>query len=294
MSDTAALVRSYADFSPILAKFIPWSGDVPDCFRATHAGSFVRKSFHGPYDDMRAGPAKFQQPSFPPINEEFFEWVDLYEAIDGANGSFCMVEVGAGYGRWLVAAACAVRRHRPMPIKLVGIEAEGAHFTMMGQHFRDNGLDPSDHWLIKAACNGDGRDVYFAVGASTEWFGQAIVSESFKMAQFPEARSIKMQAITLQEILGELSHVDLMILDVQGTEAELVEAAIIPMTEKVRRLHIGTHGHDLEERIRIALRQAGWRCCNDFPCQSTVETNYGQINFGDGLQTWINLALPAK
>jgi len=290
-ADTSAPSRSYADFSPILAKFRPWSGNVPAGFRATPAGSLIRRSFHEQYDDTQTGPSQFQSPPFPGINEEFFEWVDLYESIDAAAGSFCMIELGAGYGRWLVAAACALKRYRAMPMKLVGVEAEGAHFSMMGQHFRDNELDPADHWLIEAACNGDGRDVFFAVGSSTEWYGQAIVNESFKMARYPEARSIKMPAVTLQEILGSLSRVDLIDMDVQGAEAEIVEAAIVAMTEKVRRVHIGTHGHDLEERIRSTFKKAGWRCCNDFPCQSKVETDYGEITFGDGVQTWINLSL---
>lgn len=292
VSETAAPLRAYADFSSILAKFAPWSGDVSHGFTATPAGSLIRKSFHGNFDDTQPGPSQYQTPPFPGINEEFFEWVDLYEAIDAANGSFCMVEIGAGYGRWLVAAACALKRHRPMPIKLVGIEAEGAHFAMLGQHFRDNGLDPADHWLIEAACNGDGRDVFFAVGSPTEWYGQAIVNEAFKMARYPDAHSIKMPAITLQEILGSLSRVDLIDMDVQGAEAEIIEAAIVSMTEKVRRVHIGTHGHDLEERIRTTFRQAGWRCCNDYPCLSKVETDYGEISFGDGVQTWINLSMP--
>lgn len=247
-------------------------------------------SFVEAYHDGFAGPGKFQRLQFPAINEEFFEWIDLYEAVDAANGSFCMIEIGAGFGRWLVAAACAIRRHRPMPMKLVGIEAEGTHFAMMEQHFRDNGLDPAEHWLIEAACNGDGRDVFFAVGSAVEWYGQAIVGgEAFKMARFPDARAVKMPAITLQEILFAVSHVDLIDMDVQGAEAEIVEAAIVPMTEKVRRVHIGTHGHDLEQRLRTTFSRAGWRCCNDYPCQSKVETDYGEISFGDGVQTWINL-----
>ena len=89
--------------------------------------------------------------------------------------------------------------------------------------------------------------------------------------------------------LPEAAGVDFLKLDVQGAEAEIVEASIVEMTQKVRRVHIGTHGHDLEERIRATFKQAGWRCCNDFPCQSTVVTNYGEINFGDGVQSWINL-----
>jgi FkbM family methyltransferase len=283
--------RSYADFHPVLATYRPWSGDMSDMFNATSAGSLIRKSFVAPYDDTDGGKTYFHWPHYPAIDEEFFEWIDLYQAVDSASGSFCMVEVGAGYGRWLVAAACAIRRFRPMPVKLVGIEAEGAHFRMMEQHFRDNGFDPGEHSLIEAACNGDGRDVFFAVGAAVEWYGQSIVGEEFTMQQFPEARSVRTRAVTLQDVLAPLAHVDLLDMDVQGSEAEIVEAAIVPMSEKVRRAHIGTHGHDLEERLRLQFRRAGWRCANDFPCQTMIETHYGMVNFGDGAQSWINMNL---
>jgi len=281
--------RSYANFSPIFAKFPPWSGMATDQFQVSTSGSLIRRRFVEVDVPPDVSAPRLVQAPYPRINEEFFEWIDLLEAIDCAKDSFCMVEVGAGYGRWMVAAACAVRNHRPMPFKLVGIEAESDHFAMMKQHFLDNGIDPDDHWLIEAACNGDGRDVFFAVGSPVEWYGQAIVREDFKMAQFPEARSIKVPAVALQGILEKLARVDLIDMDVQGAEAEIVEAAIGAMTEQVKRVHIGTHGHDLEERLRTVFREADWRCCNDFPCQTKVETNYGEIAFGDGVQTWINL-----
>jgi FkbM family methyltransferase len=288
---TKTPARSYADFHPIWAKFLPWSGKVPDGFGATPAGSLIRRSFVAKFED-RGLPPYFHKPTFPELREELFEWTDLYESIDSARDSFCMIEAGAGYGRWLVAAACAIRHHKPMPIKLIGVEAEATHFQMMHQHFRDNGLDPADHWLIEAACNGDGRDVFFTVGSPVDWYGQAIVWEGFQMTQFPESSTVRLTAVTLQEILAQLAHVDLLDMDVQGTEAEIVEAAIVPMTEKVQRVHIGTHAHDIEARLRNAFRQAGWRCCNDFPCQSTIETHYGQMKFGDGVQSWININIP--
>ena len=36
----------------------------------------------------------------PPIDEEYFEWVDLLESVRDARGAYTMMELGAGYGRW--------------------------------------------------------------------------------------------------------------------------------------------------------------------------------------------------
>jgi FtsZ-binding cell division protein ZapB len=33
---------------------------------------------------------------------------------------------------------------------------------------------------------------------------------------------------------------------------------------------------------------AGWQKLNDYPCHSRVPTPYGDITFGDGVQTWLN------
>ncbi len=68
-----------------------------------------------------------------------------------------MVDLGAGFGRWLVKGATAVRQcHGDLPIRLIGVEAEPTHFEWLKQHFNDNGLDPAQHELIEAAVDGAG------------------------------------------------------------------------------------------------------------------------------------------
>jgi hypothetical protein len=52
-------------------------------------------------------------PTFPCKNsEDYFEWIDLLTAIDRAGTQFTMIELGAGYGRWIANAAAAMRRRR--------------------------------------------------------------------------------------------------------------------------------------------------------------------------------------
>jgi hypothetical protein len=76
------------------------------------------------------------------LHEEIFEWIALAESVRAAREKFTMVELGAGYGRWLVAGAMLARRLRPgLPVKLIGVEAEQVHFAWMRRHFIDNGLD---------------------------------------------------------------------------------------------------------------------------------------------------------
>ena len=45
-------------------------------------------------------------PRYPQrTSEDYFEWIDLLEAVEEARGTFAMIEVGAGYGRWIANAA---------------------------------------------------------------------------------------------------------------------------------------------------------------------------------------------
>ena len=80
-----------------------------------------------------------------------FELLLMLEAIREAGDNFTMRELGAGYGRWMVAAACAARAVKPvLALHFVGVEGQSEHFRWMQQHFRDNGLEPLHHRLIEA------------------------------------------------------------------------------------------------------------------------------------------------
>ncbi len=64
----------------------------------------------------------------------------------------------------------------------------------------------------------------------------------------------------------------------------LVRTSAPFLKERAKRLHIGTHSHQIEARLHRTLRRTGWY----FPRQSTVRTTFGVVRFGDGVQGWIN------
>ena len=87
----------------------------------------------------------------PPVDEEYFEWIDILESVSLARDSYTMMELGAGYGRWAVRAASALRQRGIRQCHLVAVEAEPVHFGWLQQHFADNGLDPAQHTLVHGA-----------------------------------------------------------------------------------------------------------------------------------------------
>jgi FkbM family methyltransferase len=283
---------------PIFDRFERWRG--PSVVGSDVDFLGVRTSH-----DFRTGtPLRFEgeiEPSLPNIDEEYFEWVDLLESVDGARGLFTMVELGAGWGRWLAIAAAAARQ-RALPFVLVGVEAEPTHFRWMVEHFAANDIGPDALRLHEAAVAKADGTVLFRVGDAAASYGQAIVEPPPRPRSLvahakariwpldlPPVRSVP--ALSLGTILGDLERVDLVDLDVQGSEADVLEAGAVELETKVQRVHIGTHSEDNERRCRVLFEKLGWVAVNDYPSGERVATPYGEISFQDGVQTWTNPGL---
>ena len=82
-------------------------------------------------------------------------------------------------------------------------------------------------------------------------------------------------------------------LDIEGQELASLTSVADELDAKVKRLHIGTHGHEIEAGLRQLLSAHGWQCLADYALFSTPETPWGPIYFGNGVQTWVNPKVPA-
>lgn len=272
--------------NPLFTRFYSRSGHRDDgSFVDTFVGSRIRKDFYTPQFLARNPLDGFAEDS-----EEVFEWLDLLESIEVASDLFTMIELGAGHGRWLVAGAVAARR-RGLGIRLVGVEAETEHFAMMRQHIIDNDIDPDAHTLIGGVVTPDGRPAYFAQGHSREWWGQAVLPRAdCGFGDWPQAAVERIEGISLSAVLSPLEKVDLIDLDIQGAEFDVLASAKDDL-HKVKRLHIGTHGAEIEKNLIALFIDLGWIARYCYGCGTTAETEYGVITFHDGVQTWINPGL---
>ena len=61
---------------------------------------------------------------------------------------------------------------------------------------------------------------------------------------------------------------------------------------KVHRVHVGTHGPDVEQRLRQVFSSLDWENVNDYPGGTSAETPWGRMHFQDGVQTWLNPRSP--
>jgi hypothetical protein len=85
--------------------------------------------------------------------------------------------------------------------------------------------------------------------------------------------------------------VDLIDMDIEGQELPSIASTIKTLDAKVKRLHIGTHGKEIEQELRQLLSAHGWDCLADYSVFSTSETPWGPISFENGVQSWVNTRL---
>jgi FkbM family methyltransferase len=252
------------------------------------------------------------QKDYPPFDEEYFEWIDVLESVVQARDTYTMIELGAGFGRWMVRAGVAMRQSANLPCHYVGVEAEPLHFNWIPMHFRDNGIDPGGQRFLRAAVSDRSGYAHFYVGTpsiadntAAEWYGQQLINSHEVPAKTDEDeylglpvithqsgfKSVRVRTVSLSEVLYNVSKVDLLDMDIQGQELKVISAAIADVTAKVKRIHIGTHSAQVELGLRQLLAGSEWQCLADYPCSSTNPTPWGPIAFQDGVQSWVNSRL---
>lgn len=255
----------------------------------------------------------------PLFDEEYFEWIDLLESVVDARHSYNMMELGAGFGRWSVRAAFAVRQlHPEMPFHLTAVEAEPVVYGWMRQHFADNHLDLTAHCLLHAAVTEVPGEAMFYVGGPRGgpwdkrpegWYGQCLTKDydvaaggrfdsdyhGFSVSRHPSGwRSIRVPGVSLCCLLAGTDLVDLIDMDIEGQELPSVQANIGALDAKVKRLHIGTHSQEIEAGLRELLCRHHWERRADYTLFSESNTPWGRIRFENGVQSWVNPRLASR
>jgi hypothetical protein len=237
------------------------------------------------------------------------------------------VTLGACYGAQAVGSAVALRKLNPMPCKLVAVEPEPVNYEWTARHFRDNGIDPDDHWLIKAAISDSNSPVFFPVGApgtgaqnafstnetgAREHYVRALIESGrqdealrnlllrnttgLKKSLLPgegfDAEITLMSAVTLADVLAPLPRVDYLEADIQQSEILVFPPFMDVLKRKVRRVHIGTHGKDVHESLSKLFRRDGWQIVFDYEPNSSHTHPLGSFELNDGVLTVLNPDVP--
>ena len=274
---------------PVFEKFPRWTGTADGHFLHDFLGVRTDPEFRIQFRPDPRGPLA---PDYPHPGPVYFETVFVLEAVLAAaarsRSPFTVVELGAGYGPWLVFAHAAMQRIRPGPTRLVGVEMLEEHIARMRRHFVNNGLDPDAHAIVQGAIGDrDGAAYYVPDPDPGEAYGHAVARREGHGA-------VEVPRIGMATLLEPLSHVDLMHVDVQGEEERILSASTRLLATRLARLLVATHDRGLHRRVRKLLVRDGWRCIADHGVRSRERTSFGTIVFLDGLLGFVNPALDAE
>ncbi|MGH7660254.1 MAG: hypothetical protein ACRENA_04960 [Vulcanimicrobiaceae bacterium] len=294
---------------PVFDRFTRFKGRVPTNFIVDFIGCKIRESiFHDELSQHRT--SEEIDTEWPEFDEEYYEWVDLLDAVVLAKDRFTMLELGAGFGRWAIRGALAARLCGITDVKLGLVEAEPLHLDFMTAFLEDNDIPREIVDVYPGTISEDAGDVLFQVKKHVEstadhpkeWYGQAKAPPDWQPANvipggyygrnlfvYPWGQgAIKVPQFAAAKLFRTYDKIDLVDLDVQGEEFIVLYGGIEELNKRAKRLHIGTHGADIEANLREMLTANRWVCLRDYACGATVETPVGKIYFQDGIQTWIN------
>lgn len=241
-------------------------------------GAATDSSFKRGWERFVAPSGAVVQPAYPVVNEHYFDWIATLMAVDRASGVFRMAELGAGWAPWLVRAGLAARQRPEIErMELVAVEADRTHCDWAVQHLRENSIDGPDVLVVYGAMADRPGTIRFPkINNPDEDYGASTRASSDEYVEVP--------ALTLTDVLGRFSGpVDFVHIDIQGSEYDVIPAAMSLLRDMVKTVMVGTHiSLDKHNWIARHFRNHGWREIYNFERNGVCDTEFGQVKFGDG------------
>lgn len=224
--------------------------------------------------------SKFK-PNLPVVNEHYLDWVALLESVLRAGDVFRIVELGAGWGTWSSSglAACKQVSHI-MRTEVVAIEADGAHYEWMCEHFAKNNIMHDGVHLVHGAVGVESGLVEFPVieNPDEDYGGSLRQVDTSK-------NTVAVKQYTLEDLLSMVAGpVDFLHIDIQGEEYNILPDAMDILRSRVKSILIGTHISSEGHSYIVSLFEShGWEIRMDYERGKLCNTPYGDIQLGDGV-----------
>lgn len=273
---------------PIFHQFTPWQGECDGTYHIDFLGVRTNPRF---YTNIRPVAKGMVRTGYPIPHEQYFEWVALLEAVKRCKDRFVIMELGAGWGTWIVRGAVAARDFLGRPSLLIGVEGEELHFEFMKEHLIENRINPSEHRLYHGVvAETDGWALFpVAKDARVEYGCRILKLQTVSNSSSnPVDGHILIPAFSLKTLLSDLSIVDLLHMDVQGEEYRALAPAIDVVRNKVTALVIGTHSDEIHAQLEVLMKSHGFFSQYSFQRRRAYTTDHGRIEFRDGCQVWFN------
>lgn len=291
----------------LIRPFGGWSGRVQAGMWANWLGIQTRAKFYAMakmYSES-LWQDRFETAEFPAGEGQLLDLIPLLEAVLSSQSMFRMLDLGAGWGRWLTTGAFACEKVG-LAYQLTGVEAEPTHFKWLEEHMKDNAVPEQNVRLINAAVGRTSGYCWFPVGGCetydpSSWYGQSIVPDAKVPGENAIAEDVQLEniqlrrtrSLSLDDLLQDGEMVDYMQIDIQGTEYDLLSACPDRLDRQVRMINIGTHSQMLERRLKRLFCRLGWTLRYEVPIGQKCEIRFNGKFFTDtssrdGVQVWLN------
>ena len=227
------------------------------------------------------------------------EWAGMLKSVETAAVHYTAMELGAGWGPWIVAGALAAHRRGIREVRLYAVEADDVHFAALQMHLRDNGLDPAEHTLIHAAVGPVAGKAVWPVSSDSrnEWgqrpmppVGHVGPCRTDYRGQAVN-RTVTIDVVSAASLLRREPVWDLVHIDIQGHELEVCSFAIEELNGRVRWLIVGTHSRKIDGDLMGLMFESGWLLENEKPAKVLFRKDapvLEAMTITDGIQVWKN------
>jgi FkbM family methyltransferase len=237
------------------------------------------------------------------LHAESIEYVAVAKALEQAKNSFTVVELGAGYGPWLVFGAKSALKKGISDITLIAVEADLQRHQLFHTNLADNGLPlpQTSPAALDSAQNIQVRCIHGAISDSIgkvsfgsqsvlDWGASPIEGGGTTDYRGVTVKAEEIDTYTIDAVLSDVSVVDFMHMDIQGFELKSIRASLDVLQRKVRVLLVATHSRALEGGVIDLLHDNGWQLLLEKPCKFTPGTtgDLTAATYLDGTQVWIN------
>ena len=281
----------------------PWSGYVPQNMDEGHEslflGVFTSCKSQGPWASTSCGnPSKnIIHSKYPQLGDHTFEWQDMISSILTSNKRFNMIELGAGWAKWIVDGTALAKKEGIQKIVAIGVEAQPIHCQWGQDHIATNKMEKEDFMICAAVGEKDGK-VQFPVDDTGGQYGNGI---QMLLDGKNAKKIIEIDEISLCSVIqdsrfqGEL--IDFLSLDVQSYEHAILKPTpkTLECLKRVRLIHISLHRveeNDARQFVETFVGLMGWKLVRYFPLETpSVSTQYGPVSFHDGVITFVNTHL---
>jgi FkbM family methyltransferase len=260
-----------------------------DGYLTNFLGVVINPTFYPSILDGRDGQV---EPIPIPANwhADIAEWGAALRAVDLSRNSYTVVELGCGWGCWMINTGVAARR-AGLEVHLIGVEADKGHIDFAREACQANGFLASEFTLKRGIAAARGGTALFPrqERAGLAWGLEPIFNANEEQREIAvnSENYEELPMISLTEVVGSRPRVDLLHIDIQGGEADLIAGSRSVLSEKIAYILIGTHSRQIEGLLFNLLLEDGWQLEIERPAVLSNSTSVQTVTV-DGVQGWRN------